>query len=125
MTPEQTKRLWRALRGVTEFEHDLGYSYGSEQPICRRCSDLYKENCDPIEFPGTEADIAEEIRVWMEKQPDTLQAEWIRSLYDIPWKQANSIQLGVAVGVILVFILKTTPADKIKAFLSLKENQDE
>jgi len=70
MSEEQNKILWDKLRGVEGIWQHYFSSDGS--PFCEKCA-CRRElkdacSCGNYKYPGSEADIAKEIRVFMAKQ---------------------------------------------------------
>lgn len=76
LTQEQTKTLQEVLYGVTEFKHDRKLSDGYIGGPCKKCGQgnhateppLQKTCPIPDPINKSMADIAEDIRVWMEKK---------------------------------------------------------
>jgi len=74
MTEEQNKILWDKLRGVTEHKHKEIFKSKNNDFYCVKCN-TFRNKADrnkscpiPDPYPGTPADIAKEIRVFMAKQ---------------------------------------------------------
>ena len=114
LTNEELKKLW-AMRGVTEFKCKLIYIKNKRTIRCSKCDAKEIIPC-PIPDPITEsdADIAEEIRVWMEKADSierigygkNLRVMWIKTDYE------NSFECWK--------LFHATPSDKIRSFFELE-----
>ena len=109
------KVLWKHLpdKPVTEFEH---YFQGGS---CNKCSWWYGQkgriHCPhPDPYPGSPADIAEEIRKWMEKADIELGSSYCNELIQI--LKISNPQLAI-----IEMALHATPTDKINAFIKVME----
>ena len=120
--------LWDKLDGVKEFEHDDHYSNTNPDYLCRKCGhkrvsmagkDASEFLCPiPDKYPHSEADIAEKIRQWMEKQNFTTRQSYHWKLMDIQ-KNTKHFQTSMDYWMIMF----CTPADKIQAFITMFKEQ--
>jgi hypothetical protein len=121
LTREMSIILWRELRGVVEFEHsDIVSPALGGQSECRKCRQTAAEicdgcQCDPDPFPGSLADIAEEIRVWILKADNETAKDYILLV-----AQQCSEFGNISAPILAAWLTAhCTPIDKIKAFTEL------
>ena len=131
-TDAQNALLWKHLDGVTEFKHDEDASSAYMNLGCSKCETFsHKRNADqndtcpiPDKYEGTDADIAEKIRVWMKKLDRHKQKNYELSIdYALEvGKDYEFSELTVEVMTNtdwLILGLNTSPADKIAAFIEV------
>ena len=130
LTDKENKLLYRYLgdnkgESVTEFEHEI---YPNAQ-ICTKCSKTVADNrlkmlpeytkpcLAPPQYPGSDADIADKIRVWMEK------ADGDTKLKYRAWLITSMNARGFP-AITEALIYDCTPTDKITAALKVWEDID-
>jgi hypothetical protein len=151
MTNENTKLLWKYLgdengKPVTEWEHGhleykiLTSNEDTREYKCPKClqsiniyggfmtDDMCKQLTEkvglcpiPDPYPGSEAEVAEKIRVWMLDADVSLHARYHGLLVNMWSKDYDS---GNKCGLSIWLMRYCTPADKIKAFLEVVKEID-
>jgi hypothetical protein len=146
-THETNRILWEHLgdengESVTEFKHKDG-EWVEWSIECGKCKSLIKTGdpedaraitkyndtgnhpCPiPDQYPGSDADVAEDIRVWMEKADEATVMLYFTRL-EIIWESradSNGLQPSIFEAWLL-FIC--TPQDKIKAFIKVMKEKAE
>ncbi len=145
MTEEDNKKLWKLRPTINPYKHSnvassirlsdkCEHADPQENPVscdncllyCRKCNELvsWKDHCEkyncPVsnKFPGSDADIAEEIRVWMKEQCSETQYKYFEIIHkawlDVAIKDFSDEAFSEWL------LHQVTPADKIQSFLKLE-----
>lgn len=141
MTEKQNKLLHKHLDGVTEFSHRTVRirTKPVTTPICEKCGAhpqnvvkrewVYENSCPiPDPYPGSEADIAEKIRVWFgfldvesHRKADKIKEE-LGFAYQQRISNIGSATRSSNESTRLIF--QVTPADKIAAAIKVWEEME-
>jgi hypothetical protein len=124
MTNEQNKILWEQLEPkIDPLRHDWeGESIG--EAVCSKCGSKYTEGACTVakKFPGSDADIAEEIRVWMcsQSEDDIVSDYWgeLHNAHGRFEKEKSSLLFPCWLG------FRCTPIEKINAFAAMFQKRE-
>ena len=111
-TDKENTMLWEKLKPDDDpYKHDQSDDLFVNVTCCAKCGKtINDEPCPfPSPFPGSDADIAEAIRVWMLEQELGTQLHWFLELMTMTDRVVRGMPLE----------LIATPADKIQAALSV------
>ena len=125
-TEAQERTLWLKLDGVTEFKHDNR----NTPDFCIKCNQTLKDSkweltyhgertCPiPDEYPGSDSEIAEKIRLLMSDKCFNDQTGYYNAVESIIHDKRGARSVD---GYILFY---ATPTDKITAFTSMFKEKE-
>jgi len=122
---ERDRSLWKHLKGVEEFKHKNWHEPGLSK-LCFKCEQYYGDGgsnsgicSEPDPYKGSDADVAEEIRVWLEKAEDDDFAKYYFRLH-----KRSGIERVDRSGFTDWLLAECTPADRIDAFIEMMKGAE-